>query len=356
MEFPMLLNQAVSLDLYKKKPKVTEEEFEEVTAALSLVWLNDALLDVNELLIEEQWKRMGGNGSEWEQKLVRHRNELQKGLAHLKEKSSSSSDEGNMAMDATTTQPIDIQEPVAKVEIPTIVIQEPDTNIDRKMACAFQNCTSSPERFALEAAEAPQTPPAASILQPAAEDLSPLSALMDDSNTLSPEPEHPSPYSVATGESEPAGRQDTRSSVVCTNAELSTTSPIVTEMQTIQSIAHFASTEPLSTKMDSETQPIDMTHSSHSWMSITAETAETSNTELARGTKRGSDEAGFDGTSNSEQDPAGEEDQSTKTPSRKRKNPGATPTKSRPKSPAKGKTPRKAKATPATARRSRRRH
>ena len=117
-------------------------EFERITDGMSCIFLTSSILDIDEMIIEEQWKRQGGEGSHWEQALVKHKSELQQGLDQIKER---------MSSNAEDTIPLDAK------EVPTIVVQEAETEDDEKMARAFASCSSSqgPE---VETEPSPQSP------------------------------------------------------------------------------------------------------------------------------------------------------------------------------------------------------
>jgi hypothetical protein len=95
-----------------------DDEFEEITDKLSRVILTTAILDIDEMLLEQQWKRLPGNGSKWEQALVRHKLELQQGLAEIKERLRRVSEEEAIAVDMK--------------KIPSIVVQEPNLEVTEK--------------------------------------------------------------------------------------------------------------------------------------------------------------------------------------------------------------------------------
>jgi hypothetical protein len=99
------------------QPAPTDDEFDEISDEISRLIIISSIMDISEMILEEQWKRNGGQGSLWEQALVEHRSELQQGLALLKESEITASDE------ASTTLHV--------VEIPFIIIQEPEPEDDR---------------------------------------------------------------------------------------------------------------------------------------------------------------------------------------------------------------------------------
>lgn len=125
-----------------------DNEFEEITDGLTRVILTTAILDIDEMLFDKHWQRLPGDGPNWEQALVRHKIELQQGLTGIKERLRRVSDEELIAVDMK--------------KIPSIVVQEPDLEDDRKMIEAFEGDARSPQRQEVEVREVPQTPPAAS--------------------------------------------------------------------------------------------------------------------------------------------------------------------------------------------------
>jgi hypothetical protein len=308
-----------------------DDEFEKITDGMSCIFLTSSILDIDEMIIEEQWKRHGGEGSHWEQALVKHKGELQQGLDRIKERMSSN-DEDPMPVDAK--------------EIPTIVVQEAETEDDEKMARAFASCPSSPQGPEVEATISPQAPPPSSPLQEMAgdEDFEIVRFLSEEeadevlSSYLPPEYSElvkPIPALQAILEE-------------LTDVERST-KRISTRTQTI-----------LSSNVDAS---LADAASTQSVALATAQSAESSIADVTRGTKRGSDEAGLDEQSISKQLGSIEEQDSVATLPKKRQETGdsemtdSSPTSPPPMTPAKGRTPgKKAKTflTPAAIRRSRR--
>jgi len=331
MESHVPLNSAPSSgsDMTQREVPL-DGEFERITDGMSCIFLTSSILDIDEMIIEEQWKRQGGEGSHWEQALVKHKSELQQGLDQIKERMSSNA-EDTMLVDAK--------------EVPTIVVQEAETEDDEKMARAFASCSSSqgPE---VETETSPQSPLSSSSLREMVgdEDFEIVQFLSEDeadevlSSYLPPEYSelvNPIPAMQAILEELAGVEQSTKH--------------ISTRTQTIPS-------------SNVNTSPADAV-SSQSVALATAQPAESSIPGVARGTKRDSDEAGLDEQDFSKQlGSIGEEDSAT-TPPKKRLETGdnkitdPSPTNPPPKTPAKGRTPGKnAKTflTPAAARRSRR--
>jgi hypothetical protein len=150
MESHVPLNPAPSSGSDMTQPEVPlDDEFEKIADGMSCIFITSSILDIDEMIIEEQWKRQGGKGSQWEQALVKHKDELQQGLDRIKERMSSN-DEDPMPADAK--------------EVPTIVVHEAETEDDEKMAHAFASCSSSPQGPEAETATSSHSPLSSSSL------------------------------------------------------------------------------------------------------------------------------------------------------------------------------------------------
>jgi hypothetical protein len=332
MESHVPSNPAPSSGSDMTQPEVPlDDEFEKITDGMSCIFITSSILDIDEMIIEEQWKRQGGEGSQWEQALVKHKDELQQGLDWIKERMSSG--------DGDTI-------PVVAKEVPTIVVQEAETEDDEKMARAFASCSSSPPRPEVETETCPQSPLSSSSLREMAcdEDFEIVRFLSEEeadeilSSYLPPEYSelvNPIPAMQAILEELVDIEQPTKR--------------INTRTQTLPS-------------SNVKTTPADAV-STQSVALATAQPTESSIPGVARGTKRDSDEAGLDEQDISKQLGSIDEEESVTTPPQKRQETGdneitdPSPTNPPPKTPAKGRTPgRNAKTflTPAAARRSRR--
>jgi hypothetical protein len=311
-----------------------------------------SIMDINELIIDEQWKRTGGDGSEWEQKLVKHKAELQQGLTEVKGRLENSNDEDEMAMDATT--------------IPTIVMQEPDTEADRKLADAFNDNADSLPQQESEVSNPPQSPAISSPLREMTGDFDSSissSTLIDletkpQAASLIP----PSPHLADTTQEfailfrdllDP-GADDEQPTSTCIEIELRTKGGAAIE---VTSVEQSAST------IDPNTNICNTASNTQLLAPATTEFTVANCTRKSSGHKRGSDEAGLDEQGTSEQVVAGKEGGNGEPPAKRRNHTSdregsdATPSHTLPKTPAKGKTPRtKPKATPLALRRSTRKH
>jgi hypothetical protein len=307
-----------------------DDEFERITDGMSCIFLTSSILDIDEMIIEEQWKRQGGEGSHWEQALVKHKSELQQGLDQIKERISSNAED---------TIPLDAK------EVPTIVVQEAETEDDERMAHAFASCSSSqgPE---FETEPSPQSPLSSPSLREMVGD--------DD-------------FEIVRFLSEEEADGVLSSYLPPEYSELVNPIPamqaILEELTGVeQSTKHISTRTQTIPSSNVNTSPADAV-STQSVALATAQPAESSIPGVARGTKRDSDEAGLDEQDISKQLGSIEEEVSATTPPKKRQETGdneiadPSPTNPPPKTPAKGRTPGKnAKTflTPAAARRSRR--
>jgi hypothetical protein len=344
--------QVAPSNLDTMQPDSSEDEFEEITDKLSRVILVTSILDINEMIIEEQWKRKGGNGSPWEQDLVKHKGELQQGLTEVKGRLKNGNDQDEMVMDVTT--------------IPTIIVQEPDAEDDRKLAGAFEGAANFLERQKSEVPNPPKTPATPSSSQKMTGDFDSsgsLSTIIDlETEPQAANPLPPSPHQADTTQEFAILIKDLLGTD--TDVEQPNSMQIEIELQTkAESAVEATSVDQSTTIIDSNANMADAAPINHSATQVTTQPTALSSTEVARGHKRGSDEAGLDEQSTSSQLDAAGQDEDVETPPKKRngtedrKMSDVTRPHTFPKTPGKGGTPRaKPKATPSALRRSRRKH
>jgi hypothetical protein len=326
-------------------------EFEEITDGLTRVILTTAILDIDEMLIDKHWQRLPGDGPNWEQALVRHKIELQQGLAGIKERLRRANEEEPIAVDMK--------------KIPSIVVQEPDLEDDRKMIEAFEGDTRSPKQQEVEVGEVPQIPPAAS---PQSQETP------KDSNSSVPSSSlielTPSPAAESLPPSTPAANTTQEfASIIKDLLEPGTDDeqPNSTRVEIESQIERESKIEVRAVEQSTRSSIIrpnadmaDKTSLTHIAAPL-IESTERSSTGFASGHKRNSNEAGFDERATSFQIDVAEQDEEVETPPTKRKNvrdsetSEMAPPKLLPKTPAKANTLRaKPNATPASVRRSKR--
>jgi hypothetical protein len=327
-----------------------DNEFEEITDGLTRVILTTAILDIDEMLIDKHWQRLPGDGPNWEQALVRHKIELQQGLTGIKERLRRVSDEELIAVDMK--------------KIPSIVVQEPDLEDDRKMIEAFEGDARSPQRQEVEVREVPQTPPAASPQsQDTPKDFNssvPSSSLIELT---------PSPAAESLPPSTPAA--DTTQDIASIIKDLlepgtddeqpnSTRVEIELQIERESKIEVRAVEQSTSSIIKPNADMADKTSLTHIAAPL-IESTERSSTGFASGHKRDSNEAGLDERATSFQIDIAEQDEEVEAPPKKRKDvrdsetSEMAPPKLPPKTPAKANTLRaKPNTTPASVRRSKR--
>jgi hypothetical protein len=310
-----------------------DDEFEEITDKLSRVILTRAILDIDEMLRDTHWKRLLGNGSNWEQALVRHKIELQQGLAGIKERLRRASEEDPIAVDMK--------------KIPSIVVQEPDLEDDRKVIEAFEGGANSPQQQEIEVGKVPQTP---SEVSPKSQD---ISRDFDSSVSLSTLIElAPSPTADSLPPSTPAadttqefaslmkdllepGMDGEQPNSTHVEIELQIERESIIEVRAVEQSTRSSIINPNADMADEGSV-------AQSAAPAMVEFTEGSSIEVARGHKRGSDEAGLDERTPSNQIDFAEQDTEAETTPKKLKDTGESkisemaPPKLLPKTPTQG--------------------
>ncbi|KAE9368758.1 hypothetical protein N431DRAFT_346550, partial [Stipitochalara longipes BDJ] len=339
---PVLSNSTVSSSPHTMEPDPTPDDgFDEVTESISLVWISSAIMDMNELILEEQFKTRGVE-SLWEKALVKHKAELQQGLDQIKKRMEQSNKKDAMIVDVK--------------EIPTIVVQEPESEDARKMSFIVEDSSRQEPETEVSASTQSLSTPSTLQQQPDDYDEFVITAFLpeeeanaalasldefSDLDTLSPS-------FIAKLRTNYA---DFEESSVGTSDEI-----LVRD----QNVLLKSSEEPLSTFLASvaPTSPIE-----HLSAAATALNAESKNAKTIKGTKRGLHEAGLENQEIAQHADAMEREGSIATPAKKRQETAnrtaIDPAKllQVPKTPFKGKTPhKKAKNTPASRHSPRKRH
>lgn len=119
-----------------------DDTFEDIDDATTRVILGLSLLDVGQMLLDEQQKKRGGGVSEWEQALVTHGGELRRGLAALKESTTS-----HCVAHSTTVD-----------ENAAVVVQERVAQNDRAIARRFGGLPDLSQQAVFAAPTPPQKP------------------------------------------------------------------------------------------------------------------------------------------------------------------------------------------------------
>jgi hypothetical protein len=327
-----------------------DNEFEEITDGLTRVILTTAILDIDEMLIDKHWQRLPGDGPNWEQALVRHKIELQQGLTGIKERLRRVSDEELIAVDMK--------------KIPSIVVQEPDLEDDRKMIEAFEGDARSPQRQEVEVREVPQTPPAASPQsQETPKDFnSAVSSATFIEATPSPAAHSLPPSTTAADTTQEFASIIKNLLEPGADDEQPNSTRVEIKLQVEEeSIVEATAAEQSTRLINPDKNTVDETSITQSAGTATIKYTERSSTGFASGHKRDSNEAGLDERPTSNQIDHAEQDTEVETPSKKRKDvrdretSEMDPPKLPPKTPAKANTLRaKPNATPASVRRSKR--
>ncbi|KAN0093673.1 hypothetical protein V8E51_016857 [Hyaloscypha variabilis] len=329
----MLPNEATPSCPDTIPPEPMEEEFEELTDEFTHDTLVDAALEIDGLLIEEQWKRVGGEGSAWEQALLKHRAELQEGVTWIKAKMKLNEEKDALVVDIK--------------EIPTIVVQELESEDDKKMPNIFEvTVAQEPET---DIRTSPQSPSKSSALQ----DLPTDDEEFIITGFLSEEEANASlAYLGPAALDRPCLEQSLQKNIWGDDADFERLTMSISDEILVrdQDVLLKSSEEPLSTFLASVAQRSPIKPSS----TDTTQHPVPSNGKPGRGTKRGSDEAELDVQGSAKHADAKEREGST-SPAKKRQELAnrltIDPSKllQVPKTPSQNKTLyKKAKGTPAS--------
>lgn len=348
IECPFITSKAALPILDPMKTELAlDDEFDRVTDELSRFTLDSTLMEIDGMILDEQWEKKGVEGSRWEQALVKHKGELKQGLDQLKERSASSGKEDSMLIDVT--------------EIPSIVVQEPNAGDDTKMACAFEGPGSSPQKVDVEMSISPQTLPASLILQEMfdEDDSFTITAFLSEEEAseylLSLEAFEVDPlkvknFSPSLREKLQESDKDFEYMIKISSIEIKMKGPAISP----------ETPEEASSSIDSSVNVADPASNTESVAPESTQAIESNITEVARGTKRGSDEAGLDEKGTCKQ-VTSEEGDSVSTSQKERQETGdrisdSSPMEPPPKTPTKGKAPsKKLKSKASAIRRSERR-
>ncbi len=302
------------------------------------------------MLIGEHWKRLPGDESNWAQALIRHKLELQQGLAETKKRLRRVSEEEAFVVDMK--------------KFPSIVAQEPDLEDDRKLIEAFGGDARSSQQQDVEAGKISQTPSAASPQpQETSKDLNSsvsLSTLIELTLTPAADSLPPSIPTADTTQEFASLMKDLLEPG--TNDKQPISARVEIELQVErESTIECTAVEQSTRIMNPNANMADEISITRSAASAMVESTERSSTEFTRGHKRCSDEAGLDEQATCDQLGPTEKDEKIKISPKKRKDTSdskvsnITPPDPLPKTPARGNTLRgKQNANSASVRRSKR--